>query len=238
MSSEKDIHNRYMAVSDRAVQGFLSDDTVLAERVSKLVSALYLVTSLVPEGDPLRAELRKVGVALVSDMTKVSSGVRTAARESVSVILSLLELSRSAGVVSVMNADLLHGKFSELLSALSTHGRGSVGQSALSLLSDSFSSPVKDTIEARAQASARKGHALPLRRPAVHASRGVTSGDDSRRAKIVTFIKDKERVSIKEVSRILPGLSEKTVQRELLDLVRTGVLNKEGERRWSVYTLA
>ena len=42
---------------------------------------------------------------------------------------------------------------------------------------------------------------------------------------------------IKEVSNIVPDVSEKTIQRELLNLVSEGVLKKTGEKRWSKYSL-
>lgn len=237
--------SKHVAVSDNASRSFFllgdGEDAALSERASKLVSALYLVTSLVPESDPVRVELRRVGVALVSDMAKTSGGVRAGARDLVSVILSLLELSRNAGVMSVMNAKMLSEKFLEFAGALSAQGTDSVGHSALSMLSGSFGNSVKD-ITRSADASERKGHRMVLftpnrRESVVRQITGRGSGDGMRRNKIVDFIKDKKRVGIKEISRIFPGLSEKTVQRELLTLVKANILNREGERRWSVYTI-
>lgn len=59
-----------------------------------------------------------------------------------------------------------------------------------------------------------------------------------RRDTIVSFIKDKGRVSIKDVASIITDVSEKTLQRELLSLVDEGELLKVGERRWSTYEVA
>jgi hypothetical protein len=42
---------------------------------------------------------------------------------------------------------------------------------------------------------------------------------------------------MKDFVKVIPECSEKTIQRELLDLVGKGVLKKEGERRWSTYSL-
>lgn len=57
----------------------------------------------------------------------------------------------------------------------------------------------------------------------------------SRRENILALIQQKGRVSIKDISREIKNCSEKTIQRELTALVATGVLKKEGERRWSTY---
>ncbi len=55
---------------------------------------------------------------------------------------------------------------------------------------------------------------------------------------IVTVVKAKGVVSIRDVAAVITDCSEKTLQRELLALVERGVLKKEGERRWSTYRLA
>ncbi len=60
---------------------------------------------------------------------------------------------------------------------------------------------------------------------------------NERRAIIIDLVRRKGEVSIKEVSQAISGCSEKTVQRELGALARKGVLKKEGERRWSRYSL-
>ena len=43
---------------------------------------------------------------------------------------------------------------------------------------------------------------------------------------------------IKDLTPVIKGCSEKTIQRELATLVDKGIVNKEGERRWSVYSMA
>lgn len=62
------------------------------------------------------------------------------------------------------------------------------------------------------------------------------SGD--RRSKIVDLLKSKDRLTIKDFLTVITGVSEKTIQRELLKMVALGVLKKEGERRWSRYSIA
>lgn len=55
---------------------------------------------------------------------------------------------------------------------------------------------------------------------------------------IINLLKKTKEISVKDVSGIVTDCSEKTIQRELLSLVDKGVLKKEGERRWSKYSLA
>jgi len=60
---------------------------------------------------------------------------------------------------------------------------------------------------------------------------------NERQIKIIDLIKDKESVSIKDISEKIKDCSGKTLQRELSSMVRFGVLKKHGEKRWSRYSL-
>ncbi len=59
----------------------------------------------------------------------------------------------------------------------------------------------------------------------------------ARRNDVLNVVRSKGQVSIKDILSIIKDISEKTVQRELLGLVKEGVLQKEGEKRWSTYKL-
>ncbi|NCS98939.1 hypothetical protein GW764_02010 [Candidatus Parcubacteria bacterium] len=60
---------------------------------------------------------------------------------------------------------------------------------------------------------------------------------NKRREEIINIIKQKKDVSVKDISAIIKDTSEKTLQRELVSMVEEGVLEKEGERRWSRYMI-
>ncbi len=54
---------------------------------------------------------------------------------------------------------------------------------------------------------------------------------------IIKELRNKGQLTVKDLADKIKGCSEKTIQRELLSLVGSGVLKKEGERRWSRYSL-
>jgi four helix bundle protein len=67
------------------------------------------------------------------------------------------------------------------------------------------------------------------------------SSDDRKRSRqdiIIALLKQKSGLTIKDFTTDIRGCSDKTIQRELLSLVAKGVLKKEGERRWSTYSLS
>jgi hypothetical protein len=60
----------------------------------------------------------------------------------------------------------------------------------------------------------------------------------SRRDRIVEILANKGHASIKDITDIIKDCSEKTVQRELNAMIKDSVAVREGERRWSVYSLS
>ncbi len=61
------------------------------------------------------------------------------------------------------------------------------------------------------------------------------SDKNERELKIMSFFFGGKKMSVKSISVLLPGVGEKTVQRELTRLVSVGKLKKEGEKRWTLY---
>jgi hypothetical protein len=60
---------------------------------------------------------------------------------------------------------------------------------------------------------------------------------NDRRNNIFALLKDKPEIMIKDIAQVIKNCSEKTLQRELMSLVKEGVLKKIGEKRWSKYSL-
>jgi len=64
-----------------------------------------------------------------------------------------------------------------------------------------------------------------------------SSDRDDRRKIILALLKQKPSVIVGDIAKSIPGVSEKTIQRELLAMVDENILVKNGERRWSTYSL-
>jgi len=69
----------------------------------------------------------------------------------------------------------------------------------------------------------------------VTTSHDITNNEEQ---SILDFIKGHNDVSIKDIVPNITGCSEKTVQRELISLIKEGKIKKIGERRWSKYSIA
>lgn len=95
--------------------------TLIAKKSERLVTALYLVTDLMTDNEPIKHGLRKNAVALLSSMNSLSQiDVKDRVIEfkmslkAVTEIISLLHVSVTTGIVSEMNGQLLMDGFRTL----------------------------------------------------------------------------------------------------------------------------
>lgn len=99
--------------------------TLVAKKSERLVTALYLVTDLMSESEPIKQALRKNAVSLLSSMNALSQlDVKDRVTEfkvslkSVTEIGSLLHVAVTTGIVSEMNGQILIDGFRSLQLAL------------------------------------------------------------------------------------------------------------------------
>jgi hypothetical protein len=59
-----------------------------------------------------------------------------------------------------------------------------------------------------------------------------------RAARIKTVLEAKPAATIKDIAEVITDVSEKTIQRELNSLIEKGQVIREGERRWSKYSVS
>ncbi len=229
----------------------IKDDKYLSLKVQKLTQAIYLVTSLINDNEPIKWRLREEALDILSDMTlshdhHVSPLYKLPGLETVLLkvnhLLSFLDVSLAANFVSEMNLLLLRKEYLLLKQSLEEK----VKENNVSHLLE-FSSTELSLSEQRPRltsvALSDRSHSEEKKPPEYlkinqlpHKSRGIAK--DSRRSVILNFLKGKDWTSIKDITDAVDGCSAKTIQRELSDLVQKGVLKKKGDRRWSRYLLA
>lgn len=59
-----------------------------------------------------------------------------------------------------------------------------------------------------------------------------------RAERIKTVLEAKPQATIKDIAEVITDVSEKTIQRELNSLIEKGQVVREGERRWSKYSVS
>lgn len=78
-------------------------------------------------------------------------------------------------------------------------------------------------------------------KPKIEKERGelasIASDINERQKAILSHLKEKPQVKISDFSSLFTDISSKTIQRDLQDLVVKNVLKKQGEKRWTTYSL-
>lgn len=223
----------------------------LKTKIERLTTALYMVSQLIPESETLRATLRTLGVKFLSGIhSKEGQEAAHALIGRISEIVSFLDVAYHTGHISQMNWDILRREYMNTSSFLEERGRDIVGQGAYldesSLHVDSL--PAHNVPEQREQKVPSLTHGIQIKDKIFHQGQKRTklpvaqSGivpkkKDGRRTAIMTLLKKQKNITVRDVTLVIPEVSEKTLQRELIALVEEGVLKREGERRWSTYSL-
>jgi hypothetical protein len=240
--------------------GFFSAEEYLLyifKKTEKITSALYLVSGLLKDDEPMKWELRDRGVELLNssftassslpvDRNSVIQSLFTSALETI----SLLNVARVSNLISEMNHSVLVKEIDNVLALLrdkltaSAESAGLVLSEKFFRTPDLFSSNFKidekdnNTDKAQTQDNYSRNNAKKD-----YISRGsighsiVEQKKSDRQNQIVGILKGQSSLTIKDISKIIKDCSEKTIQRELIDMMKRGIVKKEGERRWSRYSL-
>lgn len=230
------------------------------KKVEKLSVAIHLVSNTISEREPIRLCLRNTTLTLLSDTMGLQDGFRSGGPERTNNVLallvrimSLLEIANASGYLSSMNLEVLRQECINLGQFVREVEDTAVAE-ALVFGEDYFkTSPFKGHNKDSMSYSDNKSAGVPTQDFHKGQSEGRSKAARSelpkkkdvpsirhagRRVKIVKLIQGRGRISVKDIVGVVDNCSEKTLQRELSMLVKKGVLKKEGERRWSTYTLA
>ncbi|HCC05274.1 TPA: hypothetical protein DEP58_03125 [Patescibacteria group bacterium] len=240
----------------------------IVEKTSRIATVSFLLADVLDENEELKIELKKSGIGLLKDVTQTahSTQKRETFLMHLLELVVLLDTGARGGLLSRMNTDTLSDEItslSELIEAIDWQsGRRFVEESLFGgnvprelfdteprpTRSESFERHAKDMHsqsmslhDARSDSYTQqtvKDTMISLPSGRVQYKERVQEVQKDRRATILGLVQKKDKITVRDVSNVIKDCSEKTIQRELLALVKQGVLVKEGERRWSTYSLA
>ncbi len=208
-------------------QDFFANDhhAYLARKAERLSTAIHVVTGFIAKEEPIRLLLRSGALEIGQwsvDQNRLAAVGPDAFGARCAEMGSLLETAQAAGLVSSMNAKLILDEYARLASFVKDR-YGFIRSQV---------SDIKDDL----QGHYGKGQKdIESERTYERKTVKDISQTSSRRSDILALFNNKERISIKDAVDSIAGVSEKTLQRELLSMVAEKILIKEGERRWSTY---
>lgn len=267
----------------------------IKDRAQKITEALYRVTDLFPEQEPLKWLLRKEGVDILNHVIVLDSDSPHArvkglemASQMIPRILCVLELASSGTLISNLNFEVLRREYSALHDFIKSKKECLLPQPTV-LLSEPTKSSASElnSVEKIDNSELNHAHLTDTERHKGHTNYGqhqghsngqlnkenfdsykdkhiekiilstkkideVKSAEDgvekpitidseaklNRQKKILSFIKGNDWVRVGDIASIFENsISEKTVQRDLVAMVGSGILRKAGDKRWRRYAL-
>lgn len=238
---------------------------VFVNKAEKLTTATYMVASFIPSEDPIKDKIRVISINFLSDihaMNKAAGNYHHRINQVVDEILSFLSIAASVNLISDMNHSILEREYRNLKQLIDMGtGRQKPYDKSLTIKEEFFEAgtPGPDLLQpgiinVKANSVSYKGQNIIkdtkednmsfIKNNQISLDKNINKPDsygerqkNRRRQEILNIIKKKKDITIKDISGSVVGCSGKTLQRELLSLVRLGVLKKEGEKRWSRYSL-
>ena len=208
----------------------------LSYKAERLVSALYMVTDLINTNDPLKWRMRKSGVVLLTETGKLlelSPAERkktiNSAREAITEILSLLEVAVNSGLISRMNYSLLKKEFVNTPLLLERIGKEDSPKSIGQIPGHSIGHSIGQTKTIK-----DKGFSPSIGQNSIIQNRVKK---EARKSQITKVFAGGEVLSLSDISDMFRDFGSKMIQRDIIDLVRSGILKKTGNKRWSRYSL-
>lgn len=267
----KDIKNQLSVAETKTA--FKKQDSKLGivslhKRIEKVGAALFLVSDLMSDSNPIRHRVRVICVEVMSFMfTTVEmfgeDGVLYARRVSNHLLelLSLLEVSFLANQISGMNFRIISQEIDSMLGFLDRFQKQADSSTQVS---DTRSAKLlsherreRREVDAHLRSSLHlsrmvnktktsyKGHSIKRKKSfmSYRSGGGMLAAGGSlnaynRRDSMISLLKEGKHLTIKDFMNSIKGFSEKTIQREIMSMIRDGVLKKEGQRRWSRYYLS
>ena len=214
------------------------------KKAERLAKAIHLVAPAFAGSMSLKNRIDAVAIGLVDAAMLPPATARAALSRELLALSSLLSIARTSNILSPMNAEIITREAHILLKEVAAYEDPRLFlEESPTLSSIAKSASKREVIQKSRTSPTAPKRVVPTARPLgkghIKDIGGISDTYIKDRGEaILSVIRNKGKASIKDISTIVRGVSEKTIQRELLSLISVGMVLKQGERRWSTYSLS
>ena len=216
-------------------------DNAFEDRVRKAAAALYRVTDILSDNEPMKWKLRNEAIELVDAVVALGQKEYVFSQNYYYPLLiserltSKIAIAAAGGYISRINYQVLEQEYASIAEILFENMSDNKGQNILSDISiGHHKRHIKDTNFSRKKVDNDNGMESKKSKNGVH----ETSSSSERQKHIATVLAGKGWLPVTEVAALCGEESSiKTIQRDLLLLMQNGVIQSKGERRWRTYAL-
>jgi len=218
-------------------------------KAERLSTAVHMVTRFMGESEPLRQNLRSESLNLLSRIFILEEKGKDSIGGIILRLISLLDIAYQTQYISQMNWSVIRsecvafGAFFEERKLGLTPDSGTISKGFFEVeMPKAVTAPASSEVSGRRELTIKDKTAFKgqkqISKSTPRKSPVIKERKNGRREAILKLLKERKKVTVRDLAEVIPGVSEKTLQRELISLVKSGVLRREGERRWSTYFLA
>lgn len=219
------------------------------KKSERLAKAIHLITPAFRSAPALRDRLDRVAVGLVDAGSLPPASAKQELARELLALSSVLAIARAGGLLSEMNADFISREAHNLLQEVALYEEPRVlledAPTLAELARESMQKPLLQTQRnAPEREQLRSTSEVPNKGQLVGDVKGHLSDIKDkprislRKEAILDTLRSKGSLSIRDIATTFRDVSEKTIQRELQNLISEGSVTKTGDRRWTVYSLA
>jgi len=199
------------------------------KKAERLAKAIHMIAPAFAASPAIKTRTDIIALALIDAAILPPMLAREALSRELLALSSVLSIARINGTLSVMNADLIAREAQLFLQEIAAYEAPRVFLEEVPTLASLSNQQPRESKNESKPPKVSKGHIRQIK---------DNPQKDTRREAILAVIGGRGTVYIKDIAKVVRGVSEKTVQRELASLVAEGVVARKGERRWTLYSLA
>ncbi len=234
----------------------------IIQKAEKLTTAIYLITDFLDTKESFRWKIRDSALSFLSFINNLRYSAPISEKEyivkqaisALCQITSLLDLALSIRFISQMNYSILKDEYQNLYDVLCSELQTNkpkdnvfFPQGFFEIHDKNKGHYIKDRYKRQNKVqNVLENKDVPVTNDDNKETQNIKQNNNlltsnkktERQETILKFLKSRGDASIKDITNVISGCGEKTIQRELLSLIKNGIIRKTGERRWSRYVLA
>jgi len=219
-----------------------NENMILEDRVQRAVAALYRVTDMFSDNEPMKWKLRNDAVELVDSIITISQEEQFFSENFryplliADRLISKIGIVSAGGYISKINFQVLEKEYADISDII--FNKMSDIDKGQNILSDIYIRQNKRHIKDTNDVKIEKGLVLEKEKKESKKNQDEPSSTSERQKRITSVFVGKGWLHVTEVANLCGGgASTKTIQRDLGSLMQSGVVQSKGERRWRTYAL-
>ncbi len=212
------------------------------KKAERLAKAVHLITPAFESSVSLKNRIDAIAIGLIDAAMLPPGAARAVLSHELLALSSFLSLARTSHLLSSMNAELITRETHALLQEIASYEEPRLSLDETPTLSVIAKNTLSQTMREESSHTPRRQQDRQIKTVYKGHLKDIEPTPEGRvkdrQQAILSVIGTKGIASIKDISTLVRGVSEKTIQRELMVLINTGKVLKKGERRWSTYSIA